>query len=130
MKTYTVTLGGQTLELLYRMQDRDAVENMFPRSDNTPGSMVNMVGEHCLKGGGSFSVMAALLWAGLAHLGSEWDLSRVRVEFGKIVQASVPGGVSAINTAIYKAVFTSGVLGFVRDPDADTEKETGKDPAA
>lgn len=129
MKTYTVNLGGETLELLYRMQDRDAVETMFPRQDGTPGSLANMVREHCLTGGGAFSVMAALLWAGLAHLGPKWDLSKVRVEFGKVVQASVPGGVSAINTAVFRAISTSGVLGFVRDPEEE-KPEAGKEPAA
>lgn len=129
MKTYTVDLEGQTLELLYRIQDRILVEAEFPRADGTPGSMASMLQQHCIQGGGAIVVQAVILWAGLRHLGKEWDREKVLQAFGKLVtNAGTKGSVRDVNVAITKAVLASGVLGFSTPDEDDAGKE--QPPAA
>jgi len=128
MRQFTVTLSGKTLDLKYRLDDREAVEALFPRADGTPAGLSALVSEHLIKNGGSFKVQTALLWGALAHLGGDWTIERVKEEFGKLMTAG--GGVRNVNTAVFNAIISSGVLGVVVDPDAGSaDKDAGKEQA-
>jgi len=129
MRQFTVTLSGKTLDLKYRLDDREAVEALFPRADGTPAGLSALVSEHLIKNGGSFKVQTALLWGALAHLpGDAWTIERVKEEFGKLMVAG--GGVRNVNTAVFNAIISSGVLGVVVDPDAgNADKDAGKEQA-
>lgn len=121
MNTYSVTLGGETLDLKYRVGDRELVEDMFPRDDGSPGSFGGLMNAHLIRNGGAFKVQVAFLWAGLNHLGSKWNIEKIREAFGK--QIVTGEGLRDINTAMVKAILASGVLGTIIEEDPDPGKE-------
>lgn len=128
MKKYSVTLGAESLDLKYRISDREAVEDMFPRADGSPGSFGGLMNAHLIRNGGAFKVQSAFLWAGLNYIGSKWTQEKVHDEFAK--QITTGEGLRDINTAMVKAILASGVLGQVIQDDAEDEPGKEQPPAA
>lgn len=127
MKTYHITLGGNSLELKYRLEDREVIEDMFERSGGNPGSMGTLIADHLVKNGGAFRPQVSLIWAGLRHLGDAWPLVKVREEYGKVMMAGTEKSkeeIRAIKAEAFKAILASGILGIAIEDD-----EEGKAPA-
>lgn len=119
-KTFTITLGGEALALRYKLEDREAVEALFPNSDGTPGNLLNLVRGH-LERSGSIRVQIAILWGGLRHLGKQWTIELVAAA----VQAHIEAGGLANDDLFgvaYKAILAHGALGRVIDVDAEEGK--------
>lgn len=128
MKEYVVKLGGRDCRLLYTLDEREELEQMFPRADGTPGSLGALVQGHML-GAGSFRVQVAIVWAGVRHLGKKYAIDYVRECMAK---ATKEDGLLAITRPAWRSILASGVLGRVveesePEPEGDPEETEAGD---
>lgn len=119
---YKVYLGGRERGLRYTVEDRQRVEDMFPRPDGTPNPLPDLMENH-LVGTGAFAVQAAILWAGLHRVDSRIQLGKVKEWLQK---ESEHGNFGPLFRPVFNAVFESGVLG-VTIVDAVTDVPEGED---
>jgi len=118
-KEFTLMLDGQPRKLLYTMDDREDIEEMFPGPDGTPANLGRLVANHVVSHG-SFKVLATITWAGLRHLGNSWTLGKVKELLSKEVQNG--NNLHKFVQPVAKAVMASGVLG----KQYDVSDEEGK----
>jgi hypothetical protein len=121
MSDFHTTVGGQTRRVIYTLDDREAVEEIFTRPDGTPGSL------WALATSGSIKALVAVLWGGLRHDESvTLDLCKKWVA----EHLKGGGGLSQIMQPVADCILASGVLGFTMLKPEPAEEETGKVPAA
>jgi hypothetical protein len=119
---HVINIGGKERRLVYTPESRRLVERMYPRSDGTPGRLMELVRNHCnpeSPEGGSLDVQIAVLWAGL------------RAETPGLQPSTVEKWVDKPGVRIWEfivpavlALMQSGALGFVieaKKPDEDAE---------
>jgi len=125
-KEYFVTLGGRTRALRITLDDREAVEGMFPRPDGTPNNLMDLCVGHLYSVRGSLKVQAAVVWACLRQDGRT-SLEDVG---GWLKEAFKPGGKPIeILRPVVACISSSGVLGFTVEEKAD-DPEGKEQPAS
>jgi hypothetical protein len=118
---YSVKFAGEDRPLRFRLEDREWVEEQFPRADGTPGSLNQLVAGHLGVVGGSLKVQATITAAGLRHLGKEWTVDKVKAEIADLIASG--GDVRLMVSEVLKAMCADGVLGRVIDLGDDSGKK-------
>lgn len=116
-----IELGGEILRLHYTFDDREVIELMFRRADNSPGGLTMLASQHLVRNG-SFLVQTAIVWAGLRHLERQ-DLSLKKVRELLQAEAKRKGAVQKILISVQEELMTSGVLGEVFGDDVEGESK-------
>ena len=119
-KQYFVELGGAHYELRYRVEDREWVEDQFPRPDGTPNGLGALVNGHIVRGG-AIGVQSVVIAGGLRHLNNK-RLTADKIK-EHIFEASKNGGASEILTPLFKCILASGVLGTIVEDKDDAAEE-------
>jgi hypothetical protein len=118
-KSYSVTIDGKAFPLKYGVDEREGIEDSFPRPDGTPGNLSTLVQGNCVGSGGSFKVQTMIVFYGLRHHGKVITYEKVRDAMAKAMKN---GGVGlAFIAPARNSIFLSGVLGKVVDPEPEPE---------
>ena len=126
---YTVHLGGRDRGLRFTLDDREALEGLFPRPDGTPCNLWELLQNHFMKPG-SLAVQTAILWRALYSNDNRITMENVR----KWLRQYLDGGgkPTPIFKTVWDAALESGVLGFTLKPEQymglEDEGEEGGSP--